>query len=147
MSRKLSLASILCAIVTLGASSALLAHDGPCTYRSVSGDWGYTTDGTRNGVGLVAGAGGLTLDRNGNVSNGAQTVSFAGTIAEETFSGTYTLNSDCTASMTVDVVSPIAPRTSHLNLIFVSDSNGVLGIFADDGTILTVNGKKLAPGR
>ena len=135
---------ILCTLLVLGIAPALLAHDDHgCALRSVSGDWGFTTNGTRIGVGAVAGVGGFTLDKNGNILNGAQTVSFNGTVAEETFSGTYKVNSDCTSSAQVVVVSPIAPRTSNLNLIFVGDSNGVRMIFTDSGTILTVDGKKL----
>jgi hypothetical protein len=137
---------ILCTLLVLAFAPALLADDHHgCSYRSVSGDWGFTTNGTRIGVGAVAGAGVFTLDKNGNILNGAQTVSFNGTIADETFSGTYVVNSDCTGSATVVVLSPIAPRTSNLNLVFVGNSNGVRMIFTDDGTILTVDGKRLFP--
>jgi len=135
--------SIAFLVGALGVAPALLAHDdGPCSFRSVSGDWGYTSSGTRIGVGPVAGVGAATLDRSGNVV-GSQTVSFNGIIANETLTGTYTVNSDCTGSLTVVVSSPIAPRTSHLNLMFVSDSKAVRMIFTDDGTILTLDGNKL----
>ena len=131
------------ALGTLLAAGAVLAEDHSCNTHNVSGDWGYTSTGTRVGVGPVAAVGTFTLDRSGNVLDGKQTVSFNGTIADETLSGTYTLNDDCTASATVVVTSPIAPRTSHLDLVFVDGSDGVRMIFTDAGTILTVDGRKL----
>jgi len=143
MKRQSTTVSVLFLLGTLSLAPALLAHDdGPCSYSSVSGDWGFTSSGTRVGVGPVAGVGTATLEKSGNV-DGAQTVSFNGIIANETFTGTYTVNSDCTGSLTVVVSSPIAPRTSHLNLMFVSNSRAVRAIFTDDGTTLTMDGKKL----
>jgi hypothetical protein len=137
----------LCSLFALVVAPALRADDDHhrCSLRNVSGDWGFTTNGTRIGVGPVAGAGVFTLDKNGNILDGAQTVSFNGTVADETFSGTYTVNDDCTGQATVVVASPIAPRTSHLNLVFVGDSNAVRMIFTDAGTILTVDGRKVDP--
>jgi hypothetical protein len=138
--------SILVLLAILSLSPALLARDdGPCSYRSVSGAFGYAVNGTRNGVGPVAGAGILTFHRDGTVE-GKQTVSFNGIIADETYSGTYTVESDCSGSFTVDVVSPIAPRTSHVNVIWTSDSNAAKSIFTDAGTVLTADAQRVSTG-
>ena len=145
MNRKTAIGTLLSVLLVLGSSPSLLAHDGRCSLHSVSGSWGFTTNGIRNGVGPVAGAGVFTLDRNGNILDGAQTVSFNGVIADETLTGTYTVGDDCTGSATVDVASPIAPRTSHLNLIFVGDGNALRAIFTDADTILTVDAKRIDP--
>jgi len=144
MSRKLAIASVLLGLAALVQAPALLANDdGPCSYRSVSGAFGYTVNGIRNGVGPVAGAGTVTFHQDGTVE-GKQTVSFNGIIADETYSGTYTVQSDCSGSFTVDVVSPIAPRTSHVNVIWTSDSNAAKSIFTDAGTILTADAQRVS---
>jgi hypothetical protein len=147
MKRTSTIIPILCTILVLSLAPALVAEDHHgCSYASVAGHYGYTTNGTRNGVGLIAGAGIVTLDRNGNVTDGKQTVSFAGTIADETFSGTYIVNSDCTGSTTLVVASPIAPRTSNLDLVWDDDSSQFRLIFTNAGTIITGDGKKLHTG-
>ena|SRR5215471_5868989 len=143
MKRNPTLISILGILVAIGAATALPAdeHHG-CTLRSVSGAFGYTSNGIRNGVGPVAGAGTAVFHRDGTV-DGKQTVSFNGIIADETYSGTYTVDSDCSGEFTVVVDSPIAPRTSHVNVIWVSDGDGAKAIFTDDDTILTADAKRI----
>jgi hypothetical protein len=142
------IALIVCILLLAGLGPTLMAqdfgHGHPCTYNSVSGTFGYAVTGTRNGVGPVAGAGLLTFHRDGTVTDGKQTVSFNGVIADETYSGTYTVESDCSGSFTVVVQSPIAPRTSTVNLVWVSDANAAKAIFADAGTILTADAKRVS---
>ena len=140
--------SILCALLLAGRAPAAWAEDGgnghQCTLHNVAGTFGYAVTGSRNGVGPVAGTGQLTFHRDGTISDGKQTVSFNGVIADETYSGTYTVESDCSGSFTVVVSSPIAPRTSKVNLVWVSDTNAAKAIFADAGTILTADAKRIS---
>src|SRR5262249_17370613 len=79
-------------------AASVLAEDHPCNTQKVSGTFGYTVTGVRNGFGQIATVGQLTFHRDGTISDGKQTVSFAGLIAEETYSGTYTVNADCSGS-------------------------------------------------
>jgi len=146
MKRRHTIISILSTLLAVGIAPALLAegHHG-CSFNSVAGTFGYTVTGTRNGVGPVAGAGQLTFHRDGTITDGKQTVSFNGVIADETYSGTYTVDADCSGSFVVDVISPIAPRTSHVNLVWVDDANGAKAIFTDANTILTADAKRLSP--
>jgi hypothetical protein len=126
-------------------AAVLFAEEHPgCSMRSVEGTFGYVVTGTRLGVGPVAGAGQLTFHRDGTITDGKQTVSFNGVIADETYEGTFTVDSDCTGSFTVVVDSPIAPRTSHVNLVWVDDTDGVKAIFADLGTILTAEARRVS---
>jgi hypothetical protein len=144
-SRHLSatLALYLGALLT---ASALFADDHhPCTYKAAAGDYGYTATGTITGIGLVAAVGSYILDRDGNVLNGKETFSFNGLIVEETFTGTYVINSDCTGTAVLDVVSPVENRTAHLSTIAVNDHNLVHQIGTDPGTILTVESNRLLP--
>jgi len=136
---------IACILLLAGLAPSLSAedHGRQCSYNSVAGTFGYAVTGTRNGVGPVAGAGQLTFHRDGSITDGKQTVSFNGVIADETYSGTYTVEADCSGSFTVVVQSPIAPRTSTVNLVWVSDGNAAKAIFADPGTILTADAKRI----
>ena len=140
--------TILCTLLLTGIASALSGeesgHAHQCNLNNVSGTFGYAVTGTRIGVGPVAGVGQLTFQRDGTITDGKQTVSFNGVIAEETLSGTYTVDEDCSGSFTVVVQSPIAPRTSTVNLVWVSDADAVKAIFADAGTILTADAKRIS---
>ena len=134
-----------CLVITLAMTATVKADDHHgCSARSVAGTFGYTVTGIRNGVGPVAGVGQLTFHRDGTISDGKQTVSFNGVIAEETYTGTFTVESDCSGTFTVDVVSPIAPRTSHVALEWVGDANGAKAMFTDSGTILTADAKRIS---
>jgi hypothetical protein len=128
-----------------GFAPALLAHEHhSCSMRDVAATYGYTVNGTRNGVGLAASVGTVTLDTSGNLV-GTQTASFAGTIVTETLSGTYTVNDDCTGSAVINVVSsiPAFNRISDINLVWDDDGEKLRFIFTNSGTILTGDGQQM----
>src|SRR5215471_2396805 len=79
------------------ASVAAPAHawDHPCSLAGAAGNWSLTDQGTVVGVGPRTAVGTFTLDGAGDLTNGVGTSSLNGSIAEETFSGTYTVNSNC----------------------------------------------------
>jgi len=145
--RSTTLVALFCVVVAATIAPAARADGHACSNRSVAGTYGYTTTGTRLGIGPVAGVGIFTLDRNGNVLSGKQTVSFNGVIADETYTGTYTVNSDCTGTGTLVVVSsiPAFNRTSNLDLVWVDNSSALRAIFTNAGTIITVDAKKMFP--
>jgi hypothetical protein len=136
----------LCLLAAGILATALQAEDSHhgCSPRSVEGTFGYVVTGTRNGVGPVAGAGQLTFHRDGTITDGKQTVSFNGVIADETYDGTFSVESDCSGTFTVVVTSPIAPRTSHVSLVWVDDGDAAKAIFSDSGTILTAEAKRVS---
>jgi hypothetical protein len=49
--------------------------------------------------------------------------------------GSYTVNSDCTANSSV---TPTGLSTSHLNLLVVNGGKEMLGIGTDAGSVVTV---------
>jgi len=142
-----ALVALFCVVVTATLAPAARAEDHACSNRSVAGKYGYTTAGTRLGIGPVAGTGIFTLDRDGNLLGGQQTVSFNGVIADETYTGTYTVNSDCTGTANAVVVSsiPAFNRASTFDLVWVDNSSALRAIFTNAGTIITVDAKKLFP--
>ena len=79
------------------------AHGSSCSLDRAAGTYAASTSGTVVGVGPRASQGIFTLDASGNLLNGKATASLNGSIAHETFSGTYTVNPDCTGTLAIDV--------------------------------------------
>ena len=93
-----------------------------CSTASVAGRFGFTTTGSIPAVGPVAATGIFTQDASGNIT-GAQTRSLNGSVADETFTGTATVNSDCTGTDTVQVFQDGSlVRTTTLHVVY--DDNG-----------------------
>ena len=113
-----------------------------CKVSGVAGTYGYTTAWTIPTLGALAAVGLITLDASGNLT-GAQTTSFNGAIVQETLSGTYTVNADCTGTATVNVYhSGVLVRTTSIDVVFDNDQRDLRAIFLTSGTVLTVSGKK-----
>lgn len=129
----------------LGTSQAAQAQQ--CTISDVAGKYGYTTSGTivSPAVGPFTSVGHATLTESGTVS-GAQTASIAGNLFDETLQGTFTVNPDCTGTVTVYVYhgSTLA-RTSKLNLVWDNHRQEVRGIFLTAGTSINFLGRRMFP--
>ena len=105
--------SIFCVVPGLHAA---------CTTASIAGRFGFTTTGSIPAVGPVAATGIFTQDASGNIT-GTQTRSLNGSVADETFTGTATVNSDCTGTDTVQVFQDGSlVRTTTLHVVY--DDNG-----------------------
>jgi hypothetical protein len=74
-----------------------------CSLETVAGNWTVSDTGTVIGIGPRAAVGTFTFSGEGNVLNGVATSSLNGTIAGETFSGTYTVNSNCTGTINIEI--------------------------------------------
>lgn len=90
-------------VLSMGATAN--AQDLACSIYRSAGKWSFTDNGTVVGVGPRTAVGAFTLDEKGNVLNGVATSSLNGSVAQETFSGSYTVNSDCTGSIDVKIYS------------------------------------------
>ena len=127
-----------------------------CSNAKAAGNWGLTLTGTLLlPTGPVPGAavGRVRIDADGNVS-GTEARNVGGGFANETLTGSLTVNSDCTATLTVNIYeSGVLVRTSVLAAVFVDDSNKVRmvqeSLTLPDGTIIpvviTVEGMRLFP--
>ena len=87
-------------IVSMAASAQA---EGRCSLARAAGTYGFSTNGTVIGVGPRVSDGTITLDDDGNVTNGKATSSLNGAITHEQFSGTYSVNSDCTGSAAIAI--------------------------------------------
>lgn len=131
-------------IATLYTSLAATAHaGGPCSLARAAGNWSLTDNGTVVGIGPRVAVGIFTLDADGNLLNGKGTSSLNGGIAEETFSGTYTVNSDCTGTITVKIFDTSAAElfTVTLNIAFDENMRHMRGIFK---SVVAPNGAPLS---
>jgi hypothetical protein len=119
-------------------------HGRRCSNQSVAGTFGYISSGLR-GTTAVAGAGLITFNWDGTTT-GEQTLSFGGTIAHETYSGTFQVSDNCRGNFTVVVTSDVPPlngRTSTVDLVWEDDSNAAHAIFTVSGTVLTADARRI----
>src|SRR5215471_12073459 len=123
-----------------------------CSFRSVSGRWGYRlagsvlSDSSAPGYpndGPWAGVGTFDFDKYGNVT-GAGILNSGDVVGNLTFSGTYSVDSDCTGTMAIDVIWHGEDfGTFSYALIFVDDSKEVHMADAEPGFVSNVDGKKI----
>lgn len=111
----------LMAIAGLAMAATARGHE--CTMLGASGKYGFTLTGvliTPTGAVPVAAVGKATVDANGQVT-GSEARSVGGGYADETLSGTLTINGDCTGTMTLEFFEDgTLVRTSVLSVVFVS---------------------------
>ena len=82
-------------VAILGIPAAAQADESSCSLSRAAATWTFTDSGTVIGVGPRVAFGKFTLNASGKLENGVATSSLNGVIADETFYGTYTVNSDC----------------------------------------------------
>jgi hypothetical protein len=127
-----------------------------CSNAKAAGNWGFTLTGTLIlPTGPVPGAavGRFSADAAGNVS-GTEARNVGGGFADETITGSWTVNSDCTVTLTVNIYeSGVLVRTSVLAGVFVDDLSKIRAVQESlalpDGTaipvVITVDGNRLFP--
>jgi hypothetical protein len=161
MKRNISVATltmILLNMLYLGLAPTARAQDERgCSNASVAGKWGFTTNGTVVGIGPRDSLGIFTLDKAGNLLNGKATSSLNGSVTDETFSGTYSVNPDCTGKLTIQIFDLSGNKilAATLDLVFDSDVRELRAIFTSAvlpngtplGTVITVQAKRLFSDR
>ncbi len=138
-----TLGIILCSWLSAVAPTAEALQ---CKPSNVAGTYGYTSTGTivSPPVGAFAGVGQITLNADGTFT-GSQTTSIAGSLANETIEGTFTVNPDCTATLTASVFrGTTLVRTTQLNLVWDDHRREARGIFLSAGTAITIVGRKMS---
>jgi hypothetical protein len=129
--------------VMLAGSSAVTAHPA-CTDSTIKGDYAFTIHGqilTPNGPLLVAGIAKTTFDGDGNLTQ-VDAVAVNGSIAEvwRHGTGTYTLNPDCSGTMTLinDGQAPL-----HLAILVSQSGNIIHTVVTDPGFAVTSDAEKV----
>lgn len=142
-----SLAVVFASILALSFAPMAQGDDNhTCSNASLKGFYGFTSSGDEIvGVGPAAFVGSFTADGDGHI-DGKDTASFNGAVIRETFTATYTVNSDCSGSATAVVQGPL-PRTVHIDFVVVDNGNQVFNIVTDPGAIITFTDKKIFRGQ
>jgi hypothetical protein len=76
-----------------------------CSLKKSAGRYSMTDNGTVVGVGPRTAVGVFKLDGKGNLTDGVAASSLNGSVANETFIGTYTVNPDCSGSASAQIYS------------------------------------------
>jgi hypothetical protein len=131
--------SMLCAQSVVAQEQSAKAKE--CSKASVHGIFGYSSTGTLLDsyvpapyAGPFGEVGRQAFDGRGNTSATA-TTSSNGNIAPVTIEGTYTVNPDCTGSMTLHV-SPF-DSTVHADFVIGNDGAELRAIGSDSGVVET----------
>src|SRR5215475_10285307 len=103
MNHKILRTALSAAALFLCASATPRALAARCSLEGAAGKYGFTLNGVvifPTGAVPIAAVGQAILNSDGSVS-GTESRSVGGAFANETFDGTYTVNSDCTGSATL----------------------------------------------
>src|SRR5712691_3324455 len=118
-------------IISLGLLLAAItpaAQAATCSNATAKGDWALTLSGTLllpTGPVPVAAVVRATLNLDGTVT-GTEARSVGGGYADETMTGTFTVNPDCTGSATVNFYeNGQLVRTSELSTVFDENSKQI----------------------
>ena len=107
-----------------------------CTVHSARGTYGFALLGTISSVGLVTTGGATTFDGEGHQS-GKITVTTLGSVEEFTFAGSYTANSDCSGTATLNVNPPMfGVSVVHLNAVATNNLTELKWLVTDPGIFL-----------
>ena len=118
-----------------------------CSNASLAGAWGYTETGTvvsPTGAVPAAAVGRYDFDSSGGFW-GTQYSSAGGAVSTDTKQGTYTLNRDCTGTLTLSVydsTGTILRRTSVWEIVLVENATEIRGIMT---SLVLPNGFSLSP--
>jgi len=136
-------------------AAAAQAEDSACKLARAAAKYAFADNGTVVGVGPRVAVGIFTLDSAGNL-NGKATSSLNGTIADESFSGTYTVNSDCTGTFNNVQIRDLSGNlllTITANLAWDDNMKQLRAIFTSaalpDGTslltVISADARKMVP--
>jgi hypothetical protein len=142
-----TLAATAAMTLTVSIASTAQAHDRECTDATLKGTFAYTNTGFLTDppplAGPFAGVGTQTLDGNGATTATAW-VSQNGNVLLVTLTGTYTVNPDCTGTLTLDI-SPVG-ITAHAFFVIENDGAEFRAINIDPGQVVTTVARRQVRG-
>jgi len=128
--------------LALGVAPKAKAQTG-CSNLTLKGTWADKDSGLIIGAGQFAGVNLETFDGNGHIA-GSGYSSVNGAVSQGSYSGTYTVNPDCTGTYTV-TFSGGGP-TVHAFFVIDYAGNELQIIITDQGNVITCVAKRLYPG-
>ena len=139
--------SFILLVMTLAASSEVTAHARECSDSTIKGTYAFTIHGqifTPGGLLLVDGIAKTTFDGDGELTQ-VDAVAINGNIPLiwSPSTGTYTVNSDCTGTMTLIITGQ---PTLHLAILVSQSGNHIHTVVTDPGFAVTSDAERvLAP--
>jgi len=135
---------LILVVMALAASSAVQARARECTDSTIRGTYAFTIHGqilTPGGPLLVDGIAKTTFDGDGELTQ-LDTVAVNGHIEGvwHPSTGTYTVNSDCTGTMTL--ISTGQP-TLHLAIVVSQSGNHIHTVVTDPGFATTSDAERV----
>lgn len=132
----------LCLSLMSWNASVALADPG-CNAKTIKGAYGTSASGTITGLDgshfPLAELGLFTLDGVGNLT-GSDTVSIDGNVFPRTFTGTYTVNADCTATV---VLTDEFGNVGTTSGVIVDHGDSTLLISVNPGDTITGHSQKI----
>jgi hypothetical protein len=110
-----------------------------CSLKSLKGCYGYSYTGT-SGSGPIAAVGPINFDGDGNTS-ATYSVNSSGMNFQGSFTGTYTVNEDCTGAVTIHL--PLLGISSNGRFVIVEEGKEALFMGTDAGVTVTGVARKL----
>lgn len=110
-----------------------------CSPGTMQGTHGYSYEGTVMGQ-RIAAAGPITFDGDGNLS-ATYNVNLGGTPFQGAFTGTYTVNADCTGTVTLHL--PLLGISTSGSFVIVSHGQETFFTGTDQGITVTGTTKRL----
>ena len=133
------------AVLALGLAPLAKAERKPCTAATLKGTFADKETGFITSPPAMAGPmGGVnieTFDGKGGLT-GSGMVSVNGNIFSGTFEGTYTVNSDCTGTYTVQNSSGL---TIHAFFVIADGGNEFHDVITDPGTVINCYARRIFP--
>jgi hypothetical protein len=136
--------SLILLVIALTASPAVTARERECTNSTIKGDYAFTIHGqilTPGGPLLVNGIAKTTFDGDGGLTQ-VSAVAINGHIPLiwSPSTGSYTVNSDCTGTMTL--ISTGQP-TLHLAILVSQSGNHIHTVVTDPGFAATSDAERV----
>ncbi len=111
-----------------------------CTLASLRGCYGYSYTGTVDGFGSIAAVGPINFDGAGNAS-ATYSVNLGGRNFQGSFTGTYSVNADCTGSITLNL--PVLGVSSNGRFVIVDNGKEAPFMGTDPGVTVVGVAKRL----
>jgi hypothetical protein len=131
------LVAVMTLLLSVGVASQAQAGKA-CSNSTYSGAYGFLTSGPG-----VAAAGRVVADGNGNIS-AIETVDLKGIVFPGPFTGTYSINADCSGSAVIQVTNV---GTIHLAINITADGNSAVFISTEPGDNFLTRVMKIFPDR
>jgi len=127
--------------LALGAAPTAKAQT-VCSNLTLKGTWAEKDTGFIIGLGPFAGVSLKTFDGHGNTA-GSGYSSVNGAVSQGSYSGTYTVNPDCTGTYTIQISGG---PTGHAFFVIDDGGNELRIIVTDQGNVTTCVARRLFPG-